>query len=344
MKHNKAATIIDVAKAAEVSISTVSRVINDYAHVRPEIRQRVQAAMENLNYVPNRQARRLVGSRSGVVGLMVHALGSDYIAEVTKGIDDTLYKNDYELMLYTTHRRPVKEVMYAQSIANGLADGLLLVVPSVGDAYLDTLREADFPHVLVDVDNVDDKSWSVGSTNWQGAYDAMRYLLDLNHRRIAIIADQPGLSVSSTRLEGYKAALEAHGIAYDPDLVQRDNFMAPYTWRLVENLLSLDSPPTAIFTTGDMQAIQVIQTLRLKNIRVPEDISVVGFDDLPQASLISPGLTTVCHPMYELGRVAAETLLRQIEHPGLAPQHIQLETRLIIRESCAARPQGEKKR
>lgn len=337
MKHSKAATIIDVAKAADVSISTVSRVLNDYAHVRPELRLRVQQAMEQLHYVPNRQARRLVGSRSGVVGLMVHALGSDYIAEVTKGVDETLYKNDYEMMLYTTHRRPAKEVTYAQSIANGLADGLLLIVPSVGDAYLDTLREADFPHVLVDVDEGDGKSWSVGSTNWQGAYEALRYLIDLNHRRIAIIADQPGLSVSNVRLEAYKAALQDHGIAVDPDLIQRDNFMAPYTWQLVDNLLALDNPPTAIFTLGDNQAIQVIQSLRMKQIRVPEDISVVGFDDLPQASVISPALTTVQHPMYELGRIAAETLLEQIENPGLPPRHLKLETRLIIRDSCAPR-------
>src|SRR5438552_1486927 len=135
MKTNhKTATIIDVAKAANVSISTVSRVINDYVHVRPELRLRVQEAMEALNYVPNRQARRLVGSQSGVVGLMVHALGTEYIAQVTKGIDDVLFENDYDLMLYTTHRHPEKEVLYAQSIANGLADGLLIVVPSVGDA------------------------------------------------------------------------------------------------------------------------------------------------------------------------------------------------------------------
>ena len=165
----------------------------------------------------------------------------------------------------------------------------------------------------------------------------MHYLIELNHRRIAIIADQPGLSVSSTRLEAYKEALQAHSIEFDPDLVQRDNFMAPYTWRLVENLLNLDDPPTAIFTTGDHQAIQIIQTLRLKNIRVPEEISVLGFDDIPQASTISPSLTTVYHPMYEMGRVATETLLEQIDNPGAAPKHIQLETKLIIRESCAHR-------
>jgi LacI family transcriptional regulator len=338
--NNKAATIIDVAKAANVSISTVSRVINDYEHVRPALRQRVQEVMEQLHYVPNRQARRLVGSQSGVVGLMVHALGTEYIAQVTKGIDEVLFENDYDLMLYTTHRHPEKEVLYAQSIANGLADGLLIVVPSVGDSYLDALQSGNFPHVIVDVDNGSDKSWSVGTTNWQGAYDATTYLLGLKHRRIALITDQPELSVSRSRLEGYKAALKAQGIEFDPALVQRDNYLSPYTWRLVEALLTLADPPTAIFTTGDTAAVHVMETLRLKNIRVPQDMSVVGFDDVPQASITSPGLTTVYHPLYEMGRVAAETLLEQIEKPGLSPRHIQLETKLVIRESCAVRPGG----
>lgn len=338
MKANhKAATIYDVAKAAEVSISTVSRVINDYAHVRPALRQRVQEAMEELDYVPNRQARRLGGSRSSVVGLMVHALGTEYIAQVTKGIDEVLFENDYDLMLYTTHRHPEKEVLYAQSIANGLADGLLIVVPSVGDSYLDTLQSGNFPHVLVDVDSGDEKSWSVGTTNWQGAYDATTYLLGLKHRRIALITDQPGLSVSRSRLEGYKAALKAHGTDFDPALVREDNYLSHYTWRLVESLLAEADPPTAIFTTGDIAAVHVMETLRLKNIRVPQDMSVVGFDDVPQASAVSPRLTTVYHPLYEMGRVAAETLLQQIEKPGLPPKHIQLETKLVVRESCALR-------
>ena len=142
--NNKAATIIDVAKAANVSISTVSRVINDYEHVRPVLRQRVQEMMEQLHSVPNRQARRLVGSQSGVVGLMVHALGTEYIVQVTKGIDEVLFENDYDLMLYTTRRHPEKEVLYAQSIANGLADGLLILVPSVGDSYLDAIQSEIF--------------------------------------------------------------------------------------------------------------------------------------------------------------------------------------------------------
>lgn len=341
MKVNrKVPTILDVAKASDVSVSTVSRVVNDYKHIRPEIRSRVQNTMKELGYVPNRQARRLVGSRSGVVGLMVQELGSEYIAQVTKGIDEILFENDYDLMLYTTHRHPEKEVSYAQSISSGLADGLLISVPWVANSYLDSLRSADFPHVLVDVDTDDHESCSVGITNWEGTYNAITYLLELNHRRIAIIMDQPGLSVQEKRLAAYKAVLQAHGITFDPALVQRDNFLSPYTGRLVEALLSLADPPTAIFTTGDRAALQVMETLRLKNIPVPQAISVMGFDDIYQANTITPGLTTVYHPMYEMGRAATEILLEQIKTPGLPPRNVRLETRLIIRESCSFRSGG----
>jgi LacI family transcriptional regulator len=180
----------------------------------------------------------------------------------------------------------------------------------------------------------------VGTTNWQGAYDATTYLLELRHQRIALITDQPQLSVSRSRLEGYKAALGAHNIDFDPQLVREDNYMAPYTWRLVEARLALADPPTAIFTTGDMAAVHVMETLRLKNIGVPQEMSVVGFDDVPQASATSPGLTTVYHPLYEMGRVAANILLEQIGKSGALPRHIQLETKLRIRESSAPRPRA----
>lgn len=334
--NHKAATIFDVAKAAQVSVSTVSRVLNNYQHVRPELRSRVQEAMETLGYVPNRQARRLVGGKSGVVGLMIHALGTEYIAELIRGIDDALGLVDYDMMLYTTHRHKEKEDFYARSIASGLADGLLLVVPTIGESYLDALRASNFPHVMVDVDSSDGKSWSVGINNWQGAYEATRYLLELNHRRIAIITDQLEMSTSSRRLAGYKAALEHYGIPFVPELAKEDNYMFPYTRKLVESLLALPNQPTAIFTTGDKAALQVMETLRLHQVRVPEDISLVGFDDIPQASSVYPRLTTIHHPIYEMGQAAVQILLKQIQNPDLPPQHIQLETQLVIRESSAS--------
>src|SRR5262249_5235968 len=159
---------------------------------------------------------------------------------------------------------------------------------TIGESYLDALRAVNFPHVIVDVDNNDGKSWSVGITNWQGAYDATRYLLELNHRRIAIITDQLDMSTSRLRLEGYKAALSAYNVPFDPELVKEDNYQFPNTRKLTESLLTLSEPPTAIFTTGDMVALQVMETLRLHHLNIPNDVSLVGFDDIPQASKVYP--------------------------------------------------------
>ena len=333
MANPKSATIIDVARAAGVSIATVSRVLNNYQHVRPALRERVQAAMDQLGYMPNQQARRLVGAKSGVIGLLVPGLGSEYIGEIVRGIDDELSEVECDLMLYNTHRHKSKEEHYARKIANGLADGLLVVVPHLSESYLDGLRRANFPHVLADVDYSNGKSWSVGITNWQGAYDAVRYLIELGHRRIAMITDLMELTTTTSRVAGYRQALADHGISYDPDLVQEDNYIDPQTQAKTEALLKLPQPPTAIFTTADLSAFRIMEVLRQKNIRIPQDMSLIGFDDIPQAKMVYPRLTTVRHPLYEMGRVAVRHLLEQIEQPGLPPQHIQLETRLEIRES-----------
>lgn len=338
MKNDTVATIEDVAKAAGVSKSTVSRVINDHKHVRPQLRERVRSAMEELGYVPNRQARRLVGGRSNVIGLRVLAIGSDYIAEIIRGVDAILEEFDCDLMLYTTHRRKSKEAFYARSIAQGLADGLILVVPTLVELYLDALRNANFPHVLVDVDYTDGKSWSVGVTNWQGGYDATAYLLSLNHRRIAIVSDLFELSTSVNRFAGYQAALEEYEVPFDPALVKEDNYLEPNTRKLVEELLRLENPPTAIFTTSDTSAVRIMEVLRLHGRLVPQDISVIGFDDISQARFIYPSLTTIHAPLYEMGAKAVEVLLNLIEQPQLPPEHIQLPTRLVIRESCLALP------
>lgn len=335
MKTNpKPATIIDVAKAAGVSISTVSRVLNNYEHVRPPLRSRVLAAMDHLSYVPNPQARRLVGGKSGMIGLLVPSLGSEYMGEIVRGIDEELAEVECDLVLYTTHRHKAKEASFAKQIANGLADGLLIVVPLVGESYLDALRETNYPHVLLDIDCGDGKSWSIGTTNWQGAYDAVRYLLELGHRRIGMITDVMELTTTTSRVAGYRAALEMFDIPFDPALVEEDDYAHPQTRAATESLLTLPDPPTAIFTTGDVSALRIMEALRLNNLRIPQDMSLIGFDDVPQAKMVYPPLTTVRHPLYEIGQTAVRILLEQIGNSSLRPQHISLPTRLEIRESC----------
>src|SRR5215467_12119888 len=180
-------TIFDVADEAGVSYSTVSRVINNKDHVSPEKRERVLRAMAQLGYVANMQARSLAGGESRVVGLLVDYLSSSYMDEIIRGIDEALDAENYDLMLYTTHRRKTKESAYVTKLTRRLADGLLLILPRNAGAYLDTLRQRQFPHVLVDYLSDKQNVPSVSTTNFRGAHDAMSFLLSLGHQRIGFI-------------------------------------------------------------------------------------------------------------------------------------------------------------
>ncbi len=327
-------TIFDIAKAAGVSYSTVSRVATNFDRVNPETRQRVLAVMQEMGYVANQHARSLVHGKSRIIGLLVHALGNQYIGEVVRGIDEELFEVGYDLMLYTTHRQRGKEAQYVSTITGGLADGLLLIVPMGQESYLDALRKVNFPHVLVDVDGVSSGSPSVGTTNRKGAYDATHYLLELNHRRIGFISDVMSLNTAVERLKGYQLALEEYGVAFDPALVQEDDFVRSEARALTDKLLALPEPPTAILASSDPAALNVMDSVREHNLEIPGDISVIGFDDTLLASIVNPKLTTVREPLYQMGKTAARMLLEQLQDIDQPPQYIQLETELVVRESC----------
>lgn len=338
-KDNQSAreiTIVDVADEAGVSYATVSRVINNKDHVSPEKRERVLRAMAQLGYVANMQARSLAGGESRVVGLLVDYLSSSYMDEIIRGIDEALDAENYDLMLYTTHRRKTKESAYVTKLTRRLADGLLLILPRNAGAYLDTLRQRQFPHVLIDYLSDRQNVPSVSTTNFRGSYDAMSFLLSLGHRRIGFITGTMEFGCARDRLDGYRAALKDHGIPGDSQLVCEGNFMQPQGYQCAQRLLSLHEPPTAIFASNDMMAFGVMEAAREAGLRLPEDLSIVGFDDIPQASHVHPALTTVRQPLEEMGRSAAHLLLKYMAHPMAEIERIELPTRLIIRESCQA--------
>ncbi len=329
-------TIVDVADEAGVSYATVSRVINNKDHVSPEKRERVLRAMAQLGYVANMQARSLAGGESRVVGLLVDYLSSSYMDEIIRGIDEALDAENYDLMLYTTHRRKTKESAYVTKLTRRLADGLLLILPRNASAYLDTLRQRRFPHVLID--HLSDKQNvpSISTTNFRGAYEATAFLLSLGHRRIGFITGTMEFGCASERLDGYRAALKDHDLACDPQLVCEGDFMQPQGYQCAHRLLGLAEPPSAIFSSNDMMAFGVMEAARERGLRLPEDLSIVGFDDIPQASHVHPALTTVRQPLEEMGRSGAHLLLKYIAHPTAEIERIELPTRLIIRESCQA--------
>jgi LacI family transcriptional regulator len=259
---------------------------------------------------------------------------NDYIIQILQGLDDELAHSDYNLILYTTNRHQGKEATYVANIMNGAADGLLLVAPFASDPYLEALRQQDFPYVLIDQEDRADQSSVVNATNRQGAYEATRYLIELGHRRIGFLAGLPQLNSAVERLEGYRSALSDYGLTFREEYITRADFMMPQGCEAARRLLDLDDSPTAIFAANDLSALGAIEAIRARGLKIPEDISVIGFDDIPQAAVTFPKLTTVRQPLNQMGREAVKVLLEHLENPAMDIRRIVLETRLIIRDSC----------
>ena len=327
-------TIFDVAREANVSFATVSRVVNGKGNVSAQTRERVVQAMARTGYVVNRQARGLAGGRYQVVGLLVPDLDTSYIGEIVRGIDEALAAVAYDLMLYTTHRRKTREAAFAASLTRGMTDGLLLVLPSNPGAYLDSIRRRGFPFVLIDHGGVGGTGPSVGATNRQGAYQATSHLIGLGHRRIGFITGILELGCATDRLAGYRAALADHGLAFDAALVREGNFHEPLGYERTRELLATPDPPTAIFASNDLSAFGAMDAIRDAGRRVPDDVSVIGFDDIPTAPFTHPPLTTIRQPLHEMGSLATTMLLEMIDDPNRPVERIDLPTVLVERGTC----------
>jgi LacI family transcriptional regulator len=336
-ENKRRVTIKDVAREAGVSYSTVSRVINNFEYVHPETRKKVLKTMDRLEYVVNQQARGLVKGQSRVIGLLIHAFDTSYMGEVLRGINDTLVEAEYDLLLYTTHRQKEREATYVANITQGLADGLLLVLPRGPDRYLKTLCRRKFPFVLIDhrADSADVNA--VTATNWQGAYEAIEHLVELGHQRIGFITGDMKAKCSQERLRGYKDALRAHQIDFEPALVRNGDFFQPAGFDATTALLELERPPTAIFSSNDLMAFGAVEAVLKMGYSVPRDVSIVGFDNIAQSAVMHPQLTTVHQPLRDMGRTAAELLLSAIMDATDFEAHcVELPTHLIVRQSTAA--------
>jgi LacI family transcriptional regulator len=334
-KKRHGVTIKDVARASGVSTATVSRVLSGYEFVRETTRNRVMEAVEDRGYVAKLQARSLAGGHSQIIGLLVPNLDNGYVGTIMQGIDRELARFNYDVVLYTSHRHPGKESFYVDAIANGLTEGLLLVAPLVPTTYLDALREQNFPYVLIDQADATKNSNVVEATNCQGAYEATRYLSQLGHTRIAFITGALVVRSAVDRLRGYQAALIDCGIPARKELVIEGDFQQQTGYEITKRLLQSVNPlPTAIFASNDLSAFGAMDAARECGLRIPDDISIIGFDDIPQASFVYPKLTTVRQPLEQMGQVAVKMLLEQIEDQSRPPQRVALATQLVIRDSC----------
>lgn len=330
-------TAMDVARASGFSLATVSRVLNGYEFVKESTRTRVMETVEKLGYVANWQARSLASGSSQIIGLLVPNLDMGYVGTIVQAIDRELERSNYDLILYTSHRRPDKESFYVNAIASGMTEGLLLVAPQGPADYLDALQKQNFPYVLIDQVDITENGNFVEASNWQGAYDATSYLLELGHTRIAFIKGAVTVRSALDRLEGYKAALANYEIPAREDLIIPGNYQQQTGYESTKKLLqNRHSVPTAIFASNDLSAFGAMDAARECGFKIPDDISIIGFDDIPQAALVYPKLTTVQQPLDQMGQVAVKMLIELIENPDHPSQSMRLPTQLVIRDSCVA--------
>lgn len=328
-------TIVDVAREAGVSYSTVSRVVNNFKYVKPETRDKVEAAMDKLGYVANLKARSLAGGRSQVIGLLIYELDTSYHVEIVRGIDAEITNSEYDLMLSTTHKRKRKESTYVTQLTQGMVDGLLFILPRNLEAYTGDLDRKQFPYVLIDHPGMDDVNCNtITVTNWQGAYDATQYLIDLGHRRIGFITGFIEVASAQDRLAGYQTAVRDNGLFIDPELICKGDFLEESGYEAAKKFLSIEKPPTAIFASSDVSAFGAMRAIDEAGLRVPEDISIIGFDDVPESSYIRPRLTTVRQPLREMGELATRMLVARVEDPTIPSEHVELPTTLMVRDTC----------
>jgi LacI family transcriptional regulator len=328
-------TIRQIAELAGVSIATVSRVLNGRGDVSDETRELVTRIIREHGYTANRSARGLSAGRTGLVGILVPLVYPAYFSGILAGAAEALSERDLQIVLSPTGGEHDREVSVLDRL-HGLSDGALIILPEESSEELEQLLDGGYRFVVIDpLMPLDERIPSVSAAHTSGADQAMRHLLALGHRRIAQITGPRGWVATEDRRRGYHAALGAAGILPDPALeVEAVPEIAPGR-AAAEYLLDLPERPTAIFAFNDNIAVGAIQAARARGLRVPEDLSVVGFDDVESATVVTPALTTVRQPLAEMGRTAVSLLNRLLEGQRFETLHVELATRLVVRDSTA---------
>ncbi len=341
-------TIKDVAARSGVSIATVSRVVNDYAHVRPEVRERVRQAIAELGYRPNRLASSFRTQQSRIAGVFLRQQKTPFSSALAYAVETTMFDQGYRVLLCSTNGDPDREEAYVKSMIEMRAEGV--IIRPTGSAARTTrnvmaLREAGVAVVFADMRPRIPTISGVICDNFSGGYEGMRHLLGLGHRQIGIIAGSAAQAagaygtgnVGSERVRGIIKARQ--DLAPDSQLMFSSAFgdtSLAIGMAEAEGLLSKHPEMTAIFATTDILAIGTMQAAHRRGLSVPGDLSILGYDGIMESAITFPALTTVGQPIHEMGTIAAQTLIGHIRAPNSPAQQIVLENRLLLRESTAA--------
>lgn len=329
------ASMKDVAEKAGVSIATVSHVINGTRFVKKETKQKVLNAMEELNYYPNYIARSLRSQKSNTIGLLVSNISNFFFTGVAEGIENTLRNYGYNLILGNSDEKLENEKKQLKVFNAQMVDGLIMA-PTVYDYdYSGKLfKNVNCPVVIFDCKPLAYKGDCVLVDNVKGAYEAVSFLIDKGHRKIGIVAGGLHLTTSIERLDGYKKALLDHGLQVDDSLIKIGKNTRYNTGYYLAKELIEETEVTALFVINNLMTIGVIEFLKENNIKIPEELAIIGFDDYKWASITAPPLTVVKQPVDEIGKKAAELVLKRIKGDKSSFKEYRLPTELIIRDSC----------
>ncbi len=331
------ATINDVAEKAGVSVATVSHVINGTRYVSDELTEQVERAMEEIGYHPNAVARSLKTQKTKTIGLIVSDISNPFFSTLLRGVEDCALEKDHSLIVCNTDETLDKEKLYIDVLSQKKTDGLIVAPTGKSDQEISELKERNVPLVFVDRTLDEIEAPSVLSDNITGAEAATRHLVDLGHRRIGIILGLESVNTSRERLRGYKNVIREKEINYDKDLVKQGYSQVAGGAEAARELLELESPPTAIFSTNNLMTIGAMQGIQESGKECPGNVSLVGFDDFEWASTFRPRLTTVAQSPYEIGSEAAKLLFDKIESGSREISEVRIPTNLKIRDSTAKR-------
>lgn len=334
----KPLNIGEFAKLSGVSKTTVSMVFNDDPRIPQKTKAKVLKAAKKFGYQPSMVARSLRSRRTKTIALMLPSITNPFFPHIVKGVEDMALKNGYAVVFCNFDEEIEKESLYFQMFENRWIDGIIFSGVT-GDKqeinYIEKIQEKGIPIVFID-------RWLEGHfndvvmiDNDEATYKGTKYLLDLGHKRIGFVNGPTEIRLFAKRLKGYKKALQEHGIELDESLIVEGELSSKTTDSAVRQFLAQTPPPTAILATTDLLAIAVLRGVQKSGLKVPEDISVMGFNDIPLASLVNPSLTTIAQPIQEMGREGFKLLVDRIERKDSPKRKIVLDTKLVVRESTA---------
>ena len=330
-------TIRDVARAAGVSTATAARALGGYGHASPAARRKVNESARELGYRPNVVARALVSRATTTVGLVVGDIENPFFAAAARGLADVMDAHGYTVLLANADEDAGRERRAVDALRARQVDGMVVVpAPGASPEHLTELVTAGVPLVLLDRAVVGVAADSVLVRNVAGARAAVAHLAGLGHRRIGVVSDSPDITSSAERIQGYRQALRAAGIAPEPGLISIGGPTRDDGEAAALRLLDRPDRPTAVFTANNFMTVGALRAARSLGLRVPADVALVGFDDLDWTTLVQPPVTVVRQPVADLGRVAGERLLRRLDGDAGPPKRIRLDANLIVRGSCGA--------